>query len=637
MKSFYAFWGIIIVFIQGFFAQPLSLVPEVGKQPAGVCLSDGERFYMFAYKPTDKFGVLDKSGTGVQDIALPTPFFYPAALNATDSKLYVSGAAQNDPQTPVSPVLYVFDKQSLSLVGKIEMPNSVVGTFSNLIVSDSGQIIAAATLEQAGSGTKEIWLGAFGEEGALRWSKRFGWDKNETVSKLLLRKNGNLLLAGNTDSKGAGGMDMLLIETDKVGNLLWQRVYGGSYEEVLKDVLEVEDGRMVLVGQTDEKGTDDRKIVWTDKDGKVLASKIMETGGNETYTIVRQKNTQKIETVSFIASQGAALVETWSPQFELAESTYLEGRQLLFQNADYACTYNLSTGGVELFLPKAAESTAEQPEVLAVNTGVAVLETEPQTEVETAAEPQASASDSLLTGGQLQPDSARLFSLCVGVDKSMKPYLKVRAEQDAATMSKALGDTDKLDFKAFNPRLLAGQSASTGNIRQTLMDIQANSNPKDVCWVYLNMPTALTADEKDIILLTTEVKSEEEWSKCLTISQLAKMLNTVAAQKIIVLDIWGIDFMFEEEREKALKIIADFKSEIEDSYMIIPLTGEQSTQNELFTQILVALLGNLAAEEPTPFSTIVSGLRSQLQSQNKEQELLINIPQDMPILLRKPR
>lgn len=91
---------------------------------------------------------------------------------------------------------------------------------------DQGYTIAAQT-NSVGNGDLDAYLIRTDANGDTLWTKAFGGPKVDRVFSLGIAADGSILLAGITYSFGAGDRDAYLLKTDKNGQLLWQKTYGG--------------------------------------------------------------------------------------------------------------------------------------------------------------------------------------------------------------------------------------------------------------------------------------------------------------------------------------------------------------------------------------------------------------------------
>ncbi len=85
-------------------------------------------------------------------------------------------------------------------------------------------------------------------DGQLQWQKNYGGSAGESAYSLLAHPNGNYTVAGYTASKGAGGMDIWLLEIEKNGQLLSDKVYGSSLTDEAKALCFTRNGGIAVAG-----------------------------------------------------------------------------------------------------------------------------------------------------------------------------------------------------------------------------------------------------------------------------------------------------------------------------------------------------------------------------------------------------
>ncbi len=120
---------------------------------------------------------------------------------------------------------------------------------SILEIEDNGYIVAGHT-ESYGAGDGDIWLIKTDSQGEKEWDKTFGGVGNDFGGSVMATKDGGYVVGGVTQSYGNGSNDLWLIKTDSEGNKEWDRTFGGSGDDYGGSVLQTEDGGYVLMGQT---------------------------------------------------------------------------------------------------------------------------------------------------------------------------------------------------------------------------------------------------------------------------------------------------------------------------------------------------------------------------------------------------
>jgi hypothetical protein len=74
----------------------------------------------------------------------------------------------------------------------------------------------------------QIYVLKYGPDHQLIWSVLWGGTGSEAARAIAVDTNGNILVAGKTDSYGHGANDIAFLQLDPDGNLNWQRVWGGA-------------------------------------------------------------------------------------------------------------------------------------------------------------------------------------------------------------------------------------------------------------------------------------------------------------------------------------------------------------------------------------------------------------------------
>ena len=139
------------------------------------------------------------------------------------------------------------------------------------LTTDGGYVIAGFT-KSVGSGEYDIYLIKADADGNMLWTQTYGGQERESGSSVCQTTDGGYIIAGYTKSFGAGASDVYLIKTNANGDTLWTGVYGGIEEDSGFSVLQTVDGGYIIAGGTESfgAGSSDAYLLKTDKNGDLL-------------------------------------------------------------------------------------------------------------------------------------------------------------------------------------------------------------------------------------------------------------------------------------------------------------------------------------------------------------------------------
>lgn len=145
--------------------------------------------------------------------------------------------------------------------------------------NDGGFAIAGFT-SSYGAGEEDFYLVKTDGDFQIEWARTFGGSEDDRALCLLESSDGGFLVAGYSHSYSSS-RDMFVVKTDNDGNLIWQETYGGSDYERVNSITETPDGGFLLAGATQSFGAggNDVYLVKISSSGSVVWSKTY--GGSE--------------------------------------------------------------------------------------------------------------------------------------------------------------------------------------------------------------------------------------------------------------------------------------------------------------------------------------------------------------------
>ncbi|GAB3809575.1 hypothetical protein GCM10028819_51800 [Spirosoma humi] len=126
-------------------------------------------------------------------------------------------------------------------------------------VDKEGNYVVAGWVKKpgnAGLGLYDIWVIKLDSAGNLIWEKTFGGSSNEQPSSIISLPEGGYVIAGYTASQDGdvtptyAGFNCWIVKIDSNGNKVWQKTYGGSYDDRAMSIARTFDGNFVVSGRT---------------------------------------------------------------------------------------------------------------------------------------------------------------------------------------------------------------------------------------------------------------------------------------------------------------------------------------------------------------------------------------------------
>ncbi len=128
--------------------------------------------------------------------------------------------------------------------------------------TDGGYIIAGSTYS-FGPGTPDscnVYLIKTDASGDTLWTRAYGGAGCDEGYSVQQTTDGGYIIAGYTNSFGAGNGDIYLVKTDASGDTLWTRTFGGPDRDEGASIQQTADGGYVVAGRTYSFGAGDADV-----------------------------------------------------------------------------------------------------------------------------------------------------------------------------------------------------------------------------------------------------------------------------------------------------------------------------------------------------------------------------------------
>jgi hypothetical protein len=147
----------------------------------------------------------------------------------------------------------------LDASGNVQWTRKFGGLFDQGALSieqmpDGGYAVAGYT-SSFGAGGDDFWILKLNFLGVPEWQKTLGGALSEQARAIVPTWDGGCAVAGYTASFGAGGDDIWLVKFDSLGEVQWQRTYGGVSTERAFSLRQLASGGFLVAGDGQSFGT----------------------------------------------------------------------------------------------------------------------------------------------------------------------------------------------------------------------------------------------------------------------------------------------------------------------------------------------------------------------------------------------
>jgi len=188
------------------------------------------------------------------------------------------------------------------------------GAFYDIVQADENHVMVTGTTYHAQVATTlgDVLLAKLTMDGDILWEVTYGGDAMDQGLYIEKTADGGYFILGETESMGAGNRDLYLLKTDAQGEFVWERTFGGAGTEWAKDMISLDDGGFLLLGETNSYNADfDVVVIRLDEDGDEVWSKTLDTGANESGTAILEAANGDLLVMAVISYAGGSSADMY--------------------------------------------------------------------------------------------------------------------------------------------------------------------------------------------------------------------------------------------------------------------------------------------------------------------------------------
>lgn len=168
--------------------------------------------------------------------------------------------------------------------------NEDENVFRSVLALPGGGYMIAGVTNSTGAGKNDVWIIKLDSSGDILWQKTYGGARNEEARSIQPTDDGGFIVTAPTNSFGSGANDIWVIKLDSDGDIQWEKTYGGSSADVPHSIQQTEDGGYIVGGFTKSfgAGLQDFFVIKLDSSGAIEWQNAYGGAGNDVIRFIKQ-------------------------------------------------------------------------------------------------------------------------------------------------------------------------------------------------------------------------------------------------------------------------------------------------------------------------------------------------------------
>ncbi|MFK7948575.1 MAG: T9SS type A sorting domain-containing protein [Saprospiraceae bacterium] len=149
--------------------------------------------------------------------------------------------------------------------------------------NDGNYWISGTSKSFSTNNNADMYLIKLDSNGTELWTKTYGGNADDEANALWITNDNGCIIVGKSNSFSNGDFDGYIVKTDTNGDTLWTKTYGGNGEEDFKSIQQITDDGYIIAGLTNSQGAGDFDmwLLKTDSLGKLASTSTIGQNPND--------------------------------------------------------------------------------------------------------------------------------------------------------------------------------------------------------------------------------------------------------------------------------------------------------------------------------------------------------------------